>query len=96
MAQLELLLVSPPDYSMREFRGAQPLGIAYLASSLRDHGIPCRLLDANVGRPLTLEALGGQIDAFVTHCRAGGGRPVVGFSAVTQVIHHAMQGRTEP
>jgi radical SAM superfamily enzyme YgiQ (UPF0313 family) len=82
----ELLLISPPDYETREFRGAQPLGIAYLAGSLRAVGIPTELLDANVGGPMPLSQLAAQVEDFVSGVRQRGGRPVVGLSVVSQVI----------
>jgi radical SAM superfamily enzyme YgiQ (UPF0313 family) len=82
----ELLLISPPDYETREFRGAQPLGIAYLAGSLRAVGIPAELLDANVGGPMPLSQLSAQVEGFVSGVRQRGGRPVVGLSVVSQVI----------
>jgi radical SAM superfamily enzyme YgiQ (UPF0313 family) len=82
----ELLLISPPDYETREFRGAQPLGIAYLAGSLRAVGIPAELLDANVGGPMPLSQLAAQVEDFVSGVRQRGGRPVVGLSVVSQVI----------
>ena len=44
----EVLFISPPDTDTREFRGAQPLGIAYLAAVLRQKAsITSELLDAN-------------------------------------------------
>lgn len=82
----DLLLISPPDYQTREFRGAQPLGIAYLAAALRAVGIPAELLDANMGGPLPLEQLANQVHSFVAGVRRRGGRPVVGVSVVSQVI----------
>ena len=82
----ELLLISPPDYETREFRGAQPLGIAYLAGSLRAVGISAQLLDANVGGPMPLPQLAAQVEDFVSNVRQRGGRPVVGLSVVSQVI----------
>lgn len=82
----ELLLISPPDYATREFRGAQPLGIAYLAAALRAAGIPAVLLDANVEGPLPFDDLVAQVLAFVARARAAGGRPVVGISTVSQVM----------
>lgn len=82
----DLLLISPPDYETREFRGAQPLGIAYLAAALRAVGIPAELLDANMGGPLPLEQLANQVHSFVAGVRQRGGRPVVGISVVSQVI----------
>ncbi len=82
----DLLLISPPDYETREFRGAQPLGIAYLAAALRAVGIPAELLDANMGGPLPLEQLANQVHSFVAGVRQRGGQPVVGISVVSQVI----------
>ena len=55
----EILFISPPDTETREFRGAQPLGIAYLAAVLRQHAsITSELLDANVGGPMPFDVLG--------------------------------------
>jgi len=82
----ELLLISPPDYETREFRGAQPLGIAYLAAALRQAGIPAELLDANVGGPMPFEQFAAQVERFVAAVRQRDGRPVVGISVVSQVI----------
>jgi anaerobic magnesium-protoporphyrin IX monomethyl ester cyclase len=82
----ELLLISPPDYETREFRGAQPLGIAYLAAALRATGCAAELLDANVNGPMPLEQLAAQVAGFVARARQAGGRPVVGLSVVSQVI----------
>jgi radical SAM superfamily enzyme YgiQ (UPF0313 family) len=82
----ELLLISPPDYETREFRGAQPLGIAYLAGSLRAVGIPTELLDANLGDAMPFEQLVARVENFTSHVRQRGGRPVVGVSVVSQVI----------
>jgi radical SAM superfamily enzyme YgiQ (UPF0313 family) len=82
----ELLLISPPDYETREFRGAQPLGIAYLAGALRAVGISAQLLDANVGGPMPLSELTARVEDFVSGVRQRGGRPVVGVSVVSQVI----------
>jgi hypothetical protein len=82
----ELLLISPPDYETREFRGAQPLGIAYLAGSLRAVGIPAQLLDANVGGPMPFDQFAARVEDFVSSVRQRGGRPVVGVSVVSQVI----------
>ncbi len=82
----ELLLISPPDYETREFRGAQPLGIAYLAAALRAANIPAELLDANASGPMPFEQLVGQVSDFVGGVRRRGGRPVVGISVVSQVI----------
>lgn len=81
-----LLLISPPDYLTREFRGSQPLGIAYLAAVLRDNGIACELLDANAGGPLPLPALVNRTAQFIEGVKSRGGRPVIGLSAVTQVM----------
>ncbi|MFZ2487104.1 MAG: radical SAM protein [Anaerolineae bacterium] len=86
MAIPELLLISPPDYATREFRGAQPLGIAYLAAALRAAAIPATLLDANVDGPLPFNDLVAQVLAFVARARADGKRPVVGISTVSQVM----------
>ena len=83
----ELLLVSPPDYETGEFRGAQPLGIAYLAAALRAVGIPARLLDANVHGAQPLGEVRAAVQDFVRGVRAVGGRPVVGFSTVSQVVY---------
>ena len=92
MTPVELLLISPPDYATREFRGAQPLGIAYLAATLRDHGgILCQLHDANVHGPQPFEELVQETLAFVTTSQVAGGRPVVGISAVSQMIHTAVR-----
>lgn len=85
MTPPELLLISPPDYQTREFRGAQPLGIAYLAAALRAAGIASQLLDANLGGPTPLEPLTQQLNRFVAGVRQAGGRPVVGISMVSQV-----------
>jgi radical SAM superfamily enzyme YgiQ (UPF0313 family) len=82
----ELLLISPPDYETREFRGAQPLGIAYLAGSLRAVGISAQLLDANLGGPMPFAQLAAQVEDFVASVQQRGGRPVVGLSVVSQVI----------
>lgn len=82
----ELLLISPPDYLTREFRGAQPLGIAYLAASLRAAGIGVQLLDANMNDPMPLDALVQRVADFVAGVRQRGGRPAVGVSVVSQVI----------
>lgn len=88
----ELLLISPPDYQTREWRGAQPLGIAYLAAALRELGdIPCELLDANVGGPLPLNELAERVLRFVAGVKAAGGHPVVGLSAVSQVIYTCVE-----
>lgn len=87
MTTPQILLVSPPDAVTREFRGAQPLGIAYLAAVLREHAaIPCELLDANVGGPLPFDALADKVLGFIARSRSIGGHPIVGISAVTQVI----------
>lgn len=86
----DILLISPPDTVTREFRGAQPLGIAYLAAVLREHaGVACELLDANVGSPMSFETLVDKILRFVDASKASGGHPIVGISAVTQVISTA-------
>jgi radical SAM superfamily enzyme YgiQ (UPF0313 family) len=91
MTAAELLLISPPDYETREFRGAQPLGIAYLAATLRQAGaIHCRLLDANVGGPMPIKELIDQVLAFVAQVQVDGGHPVVGVSVVSQVIGTAV------
>jgi anaerobic magnesium-protoporphyrin IX monomethyl ester cyclase len=82
----DLLLISPPDYQTREFRGAQPLGIAYLAAALRSAGFSAELLDANVGGPMPLEQLVDQVTAFVSRARQAGRQPVIGVSVVSQVI----------
>ncbi len=84
--QPSLLLISPPDYLTREFRGAQPLGIAYLAATLREHGIPSVLLDANAGAAMPLPELVDRVRQFVETTQNQGGRPVVGVSAVSQVL----------
>ncbi len=81
----ELLLISPPDYQTREFRGAQPLGIAYLAGALRAAGMAAELLDANLGGPMPLEQVAQQVNRFVAGVRQRGGRPAVGISMVSQV-----------
>ena len=86
MSTPELLLISPPDYETREFRGAQPLGIAYLAAALRATGCASELLDANVDGPMPFEQLAAQVADFVARIRQAGGRPVVGLSVVSQVI----------
>ncbi len=86
MSLPELLLISPPDYETREFRGAQPLGIAYLAGMLRAIGITTELLDANVGGPMPFEQFAARVENFVATVRQHGGRPVVGVSVVSQVI----------
>ncbi|MCB9152949.1 MAG: cobalamin B12-binding domain-containing protein [Caldilineae bacterium] len=92
MTPVELLLISPPDYTTREFRGAQPLGIAYLASVLREYAdIPCRIHDANVNGPQPFDDLVQETLAFVVASKTAGGRPVVGISAVSQMIHTATQ-----
>ncbi len=82
----ELLLISPPDYQTREFRGAQPLGIAYLAAALRAAGMAAELLDANLGGPMPLEQVTQQVSRFVAGVRQRGGRPAVGISMVSQVV----------
>jgi anaerobic magnesium-protoporphyrin IX monomethyl ester cyclase len=82
----DLLLISPPDYQTREFRGAQPLGIAYLAGALRTVGISAELLDANLGDARPFELLVQEVVSFVAGVRQRGGAPVVGISAVSQVI----------
>ena len=90
MQPVELLLISPPDYATREFRGAQPLGLAYLAAVLREYAaIPCRIHDANVNGPQPFDDLVQETLAFVATSQAAGGRPVVGISAVSQMIHTA-------
>jgi len=86
MSLPELLLISPPDYETREFRGAQPLGIAYLAGMLRAIGVATELLDANVGGPMPFGQLAAQVEDFVSGVRQRGGRPVVGVSVVSQVV----------
>ncbi len=91
MSLPELLLVSPPDYETREFRGAQPLGIAYLAGMLRTTGVATDLLDANVGGPMPFEQLVARVEHFVASARQRGGRPVVGVSVVSQVIATAAE-----
>ncbi len=92
MAAPELLLISPPDYLTREFRGAQPLGIAYLAAALREIGhIPVELLDANAGGPLALPDLTGRVLDFVERSKQAGGRPVLGLSVVTQVLRTGVE-----
>ena len=74
----EILLISPPDTETREFRGAQPLGIAYLAAVLRHQAsITSELLDANVGGPMPFDALTDRVMAFITASKAAGGRPTV-------------------
>ncbi|MER2600446.1 MAG: radical SAM protein [Caldilineales bacterium] len=88
MAPPEVLLVSPPDYETREFRGAQPLGIAYLAASLRAAAVSVRLLDANVNGPLPFAHLLTGVDDFLRHA---GQRPVVGVSVVSQVLPVAVR-----
>ena len=86
----EILFISPPDTQTREFRGAQPLGIAYLAAALRQHsGITSELLDANVGGPMPFETLVNRVIDFVAVSKAAGGHPIIGISAVTQVISTA-------
>ena len=86
----EILFVSPPDTDTREFRGAQPLGIAYLAAVLRQQAsITSELLDANVGGPMPFDVLAGRVLTFIAASKAAGGHPVVGISAVTQVISSA-------
>ncbi|MEA3337838.1 MAG: radical SAM protein [Chloroflexota bacterium] len=83
----DVMLISPPDYNTREFRGAQPLGIAYLASTLRTQGnVSCRLLDANVDGPTPIDQVTAEVIAFVEEVRSTGGHPVVGISTVSQVI----------
>lgn len=91
MRPAELLLVSPPDYATREFRGAQPLGLAYMAAVLREQaGIACRIHDANVYGPQPFEELVQEVLTFVDEAKAAGGRPVVGITAVSQMIHTAV------
>ena len=86
----EILFISPPDTETREFRGAQPLGIAYLAAVLRQQAsIASELLDANVGGPMLFDILVDRVLDFVTTSKAAGGHPMVGISAVTQVISTA-------
>ncbi len=86
----EVLFISPPDTDTREFRGAQPLGIAYLAAVLRQKAsITSELLDANVGGPMPFDVLVGRVLTFIAASKAVGGHPVVGISAVTQVISSA-------
>ena len=86
----EVLFISPPDTDTREFRGAQPLGIAYLAAVLRQKAsITSELLDANVGGPMPFDVLVGRVLTFIAASKAAGGHPVVGISAVTQVISSA-------
>ena len=79
-----LLLISPPDYTNREWRGTQPLGIAYLAGYLRQHGQRADLLDANWGdHPLPMnEVLSYAID---------GGYQTVGLSLLTATIPTALE-----
>jgi radical SAM superfamily enzyme YgiQ (UPF0313 family) len=84
--QPSLLLVSPPDYLTREFRGAQPLGIAYLAATLREQGIASVLLDANAGVAMPMAELIGRVQQFVAAAQGQGSPPVVGISAVSQVL----------
>lgn len=100
MPAIELLLVSPPDYQTREFRGAQPLGIAYLAATLREQGnITCQLLDANapaalgagVGSPMSMDELTSRVVRFIETSKSAGGHPVIGFSAVSQVMRTCAQ-----
>ncbi len=86
MSAPDLLLISPPDYETREFRGAQPLGIAYLAAALRSAGFVAELLDANVGGPMPFEQLVARVTDFTAAVRRDGGRPVVGVSVVSAVI----------
>lgn len=79
----DLLLISPPDYENREWRGTQPLGIAYLAGYLRQHGLRADLLDANWGdHPLPM----GEILAHVID----GGYQTVGLSLLTATIPTAL------
>ena len=86
----EVLFISPPDTDTREFRGAQPLGIAYLAAVLRQQAsITSELLDANVGGPMPFDVLVDRVLTFITASKAAGGHPMVGISAVTQVISSA-------
>ena len=80
----DLLLINPPDYTNREWRGTQPLGIAYLAAYLRQHGQHADLLDANWGdRPLPMaEILAYAVD---------GGYQTVGLSLLTATIPTALE-----
>ncbi len=79
----DLLLISPPDYDNREWRGTQPLGIAYLAAYLRQHGQRADLLDANWGdHPLPMD----EILAYVVD----GGYQTVGLSLLTATIPTAL------
>ena len=90
MQPVELLLISPPDYATREFRGAQPLGLAYLAAVLREHAaVSCHIHDANVNGPQPFDELVRETLVFVETSKAAGGRPVVGISAVSQMIYTA-------
>ncbi len=78
-----LLLISPPDYESREWRGTQPLGIAYLAGYLRQHGERADLLDGNWGdHPLPMEEIIG-------YALAGEYR-TVGLSLLTATIPTAL------
>ncbi|MBK9094713.1 MAG: cobalamin-dependent protein [Anaerolineae bacterium] len=75
----KLLLISPPDHEHREWRGTQPLGIAYLAGYLRQHGARADLLDGNWGdHPLPL-------DEIVAYALAGE-YETVGISLLTATI----------
>jgi radical SAM superfamily enzyme YgiQ (UPF0313 family) len=61
-----------------------------LAAVLRSHaGVASELLDANVGGPLPFESLVEKVLAFNAASKAAGGHPIVGISAVTQVISSA-------
>jgi radical SAM superfamily enzyme YgiQ (UPF0313 family) len=79
----DLLLISPPDYDNREWRGTQPLGIAYLAGYLRQHSLHADLLDANWGdHPLSMD----EILAYVID----GDYQTVGLSLLTATIPTAL------
>lgn len=80
----KLLLISPPDYQNREWRGTQPLGIAYLAGYLRQYGERADLLDSNWGdhpRPMD------EIIAYALD----GEYETVGLSLLTATIPTALE-----
>lgn len=79
-----ILLVNSPNYDSDDKRRLRPLGISYLAASLRKHGFECDILDPNCrSEILSVENILDEI------CEKE--YAVVGISAVTPNFHHAVE-----
>lgn len=76
---MKTILINPPDLgSQFEWRSAQPLGIAYVAAVLEQNSFHVSLLDADVGRKMTIREIADLVEQ--------GSFEVVGISALSNLF----------